>query len=79
MADKIPASVSEVMRLMGRKGQKARQKKYSTKDFSKWGKKGGRPPNPEIARIMKEHDCSRQRAYQILNGKSNKKKVKVRT
>ncbi len=30
------------------------------------GKRGGRPGNPEIARIMEERGCSRQRAHQIL-------------
>lgn len=29
----------------------------------------GRPGNPEIARIMAERGCSRQRAHQILHGK----------
>lgn len=28
--------------------------------------KGGRPPNPEIDRIMLAHHCSRQWAHQLL-------------
>ena len=31
------------------------------------GKRGGRPANPAIKRIMAERQCSRQRAHQILN------------
>jgi hypothetical protein len=30
------------------------------------GKKGGRPHNPKIQRIMEKQGCSRQRAYRIL-------------
>jgi hypothetical protein len=30
------------------------------------GKRGGRPANPEIQRIMVERGCTRQRAHQIL-------------
>ncbi len=30
------------------------------------GKRGGRPGNPEIKRIMQERGVSRQRAHQIL-------------
>ena len=30
-------------RRLGRKGQKARQKKYGKRDYRKWGKMGGRP------------------------------------
>ncbi len=30
-------------RRLGRKGQKARQKKYSRRDYRRWGKLGGRP------------------------------------
>lgn len=34
-------------------------------------KKGGRPGNPEIARIMREKGVTRQRAHQILNEKGS--------
>ena len=30
-------------RRLGRKGQQARQKKYSKRDYRRWGKLGGRP------------------------------------
>lgn len=47
------------------KGAKKTATKHGRK-MSEWGKPGGRPRNPEIARIMKQRGVSRQRAYQIL-------------
>jgi hypothetical protein len=37
-------SIHEYLAMLGRKGGKARAKKYSKKTLGKWAKLGGRPP-----------------------------------
>jgi hypothetical protein len=53
--------LSEVMRYLGGLTSDAK-----ARAARKNGKKGGRPVNPVIQRIMKQHKCSRQYAYEIL-------------
>jgi hypothetical protein len=53
--------ISEVMGYLGSIKTPAK-----AKASRKNGKLGGRPKNPAIKRIMREHKCSRQYAYQIL-------------
>lgn len=54
-------TISEVMRYLGGKTSAAK-----ARAARKNGKRGGRPKNPVIQKIMEKHRCSRQYAYKIL-------------
>jgi hypothetical protein len=47
MANDKDKAIREYLAALGRKGGKARAKKYGKATLSKWGKKGGRPPDPK--------------------------------
>jgi hypothetical protein len=50
---KIPDDVMEYFRKTGALGGKSRAKKYSKKQLSEWGKKGGRPRASDSNRVKK--------------------------
>lgn len=60
-------SLSTIRAAAGRKGGSvtSRAKVRAARNN---GKRGGRPANPAIKRIMRERGVSRQRAHQILRG-----------
>ncbi len=50
MATKLPKEVLEFFKATGAKGGRARAKKHTPEQLSRWGKKGGRPTGKKQAK-----------------------------
>ena len=59
-------TATEFLSRIGRKGAHAAKKVLTHKDRRKFGKRGGRPPDPEIKKLMEEEGLSRQAAWYRL-------------